>query len=100
MRTLTARTACIALIEIKGNSAAMITIVFASSPIPNQMMNSGSSASFGIGRVVSMGGSSTERTPLCMPIKSPNGTPMTMQIVNAIPNRIKLIRKWCSSVCP
>jgi len=32
-----------------------MTIVFDSSPMPNQMMNSGSSASLGIGRVVSIG---------------------------------------------
>ena len=39
----------------------MMTIVFDSSPMPNQMMNSGSSANLGMGRVVSIGGSSTAR---------------------------------------
>ena len=71
----------------------MMTIVFDSSPMPNQMMNSGSSASFGIGRVVSIGGSSTARTPLCMPMSRPTGTPMTTQIAKAMPKRIRLIRK-------
>ena len=93
LRTDTARTACIAEIEIKGNSAAMMTIVFESSPIPNQMMNKGRSASFGIGRVVSIGGSSAARTPLCMPMSNPTGTPTITQTTNAMPKRIRLIRK-------
>jgi hypothetical protein len=52
------------------------------------MMNSGSGASFGIGRVVSIGGSSTARPPLCMPMISPTGTPATMHTANAIPKRL------------
>ena len=93
MRTDTERTACIAEIEISGNSAVMMTMVFDSSPMPNQMMNSGSSASFGIGRVVSIGGSNAARTPLCMPMSRPIGTPTMTQIANAMPKRIRLIKK-------
>ena len=46
----------------------MITTL-ATSPMPNQMMSSGSSASLGIGRVISMGGSRTALTLSFMPIQ-------------------------------
>jgi hypothetical protein len=54
-----------------GNRASAMMMTLETSPMPNQMMSSGKSASFGIGRVISIGGSQIDFTTSCMPISSP-----------------------------
>ncbi len=91
LRRPTPRTACIELIDRIGNSASTMITTFATSPMPNQMISNGSSASLGIGRVISIGGSSTALTVSFMPIHRPSGTATSTVNTKARPKRNRLM---------
>ena len=89
--------AAITMIQIAANSSRL---TLPSSPMPNHTMNSGISASGGMGRRSSTTGSKIPLHRLDRPIASPMGTPMATPQKSPLARRLKLSQRCSHMVKP